>query len=218
MLGIDKALYFRVDIDISKLLRRGIYIKVTERQIWIKFKYIKLPDFCYGCGQLGHALAGYDTVQIEEDDPSLQYGSWICTSPLKSRRCNAEIELYEEKRLYSAFSNKATCSKARTKLAFDNGAAKDHDIQSMVAEGSVNMVIDAATIIEPGPEAFKRKLDDGPGATQAVTDLRKLLRRLVQSWSSSQRPKKASLRWNKCFMILGTSTVFSLMPKGKGEG
>jgi len=59
-----------------------------------------------------------------------------------------------------AFFNKVTCWKARTKLAFTNGAAKDHGIQSMAAEGSFNMVIDAATVIDPGPEAFKHKLVD----------------------------------------------------------
>ena len=145
MFGIDKALCFRVDIDISNPLRRGIYIKVTNRQIWIKFKYVKLPDFCYGCGKLGHVLAGCDTVHLEEDASNLQYGTWLRASPLKSRRRNAETELHKEKRLYMAFSSKATHSKTRTKLTFDNGVTKDHDAPSTADDYSTNMAIDAVT-------------------------------------------------------------------------
>ncbi|KAJ8446848.1 hypothetical protein Cgig2_016158 [Carnegiea gigantea] len=104
--GIDKVLCFRVDIDISNPSRRGIYIKVDDRQMWIRFKYVKLPDFCCGCGKLGHVLAGCNSVQIVEDDPNLQYGSWL-----------------------------------RPLLSTDN---------------STNMIIDATTVINPGPEAFKR--------------------------------------------------------------
>ncbi|KAJ8450416.1 hypothetical protein Cgig2_002101 [Carnegiea gigantea] len=150
MFGIDKALCFRVDIDISNPLRRGIYIKVADRQIWIRFKYVRLPDFCYGCGKLGHVLAGCDTVQIEDDDPNLQCVSWLRASPLKSRRHSVEMELHEEKRLYSAFSKQAASFKARTKLTFAIGATTPHIPHSTAADNSTNMIIDAATFIDPG--------------------------------------------------------------------
>ncbi|KAJ8444167.1 hypothetical protein Cgig2_030987 [Carnegiea gigantea] len=127
MFGIAKALCFRVNINISKPLRRGIYIKAADKQIWIKFKCVKLPDFCYGCGKLGYVLASCDIVQIEEDDRSLQYSTWLCASPLKSRRRNAEMELHEEQKLYMAFLNKAACSIVQTKLTFDNGTVGDDE-------------------------------------------------------------------------------------------
>ena len=98
---IDKALCFRVDIDIHKPLRRGMYVQVAGKTLWIRFKYVKLPDFCYGCGRLGHVLAAYDLVEAEEGHSNLQYGAWLRASPLKSRRRSAETELAEEKKVFS---------------------------------------------------------------------------------------------------------------------
>jgi len=34
-----------VDIKISKALKRVMHIKLGDRQIWIKFKYVKFPKF-----------------------------------------------------------------------------------------------------------------------------------------------------------------------------
>lgn len=64
--------------------------------MWIRFKYVKLPNFCYGCGKLGHVLKGYDTIEADEDNPNLQYDAWMRAFPLKSRRRNAESDLPEE--------------------------------------------------------------------------------------------------------------------------
>ena len=75
MMGIDKALCFKVDIDITKPLRRGINVMIAGKPIWIRFKYVKLLDFCYGCGKLGHILKGCNTIEAEEGDPGLQYGA-----------------------------------------------------------------------------------------------------------------------------------------------
>jgi len=74
MFGVDKALCFRVDIDITKPLRHGTYIRIANKQIWVKFRYVKLSDFCYSCGRLGHIIAGCDLVQAEDGDGNLQYG------------------------------------------------------------------------------------------------------------------------------------------------
>ncbi|KAJ8431515.1 hypothetical protein Cgig2_009752 [Carnegiea gigantea] len=97
-LGIDEALCFRVDIDPT----------------WIRLKYVRLSDFCYGCGKLGHVLKGCETVEAEEGNPDLQYAS-----PMKPRRRNMESQLAEEKRLFTAFQKMKNPS-ARTKLTFDD--------------------------------------------------------------------------------------------------
>lgn len=41
MMGMDKTLCFRAEIDLSKSLRRGVMVKVDGKAIWIKFKYLK---------------------------------------------------------------------------------------------------------------------------------------------------------------------------------
>ncbi|KAJ8421948.1 hypothetical protein Cgig2_006419 [Carnegiea gigantea] len=58
MFGVNKALCLHVDIDVSKPFRRGLHISIGGKTLWIHFKHIKLPDFCYGCGRLGHILKG----------------------------------------------------------------------------------------------------------------------------------------------------------------
>ena len=95
MMEVDKALCFRAHIDISKPLQLVINVMITKKPIWFWFKFIKRPDFCYGCGKLGHVLKGYKTIKAEEGEPNLQYGAWLRASPLESRRCSAEYWLLE---------------------------------------------------------------------------------------------------------------------------
>jgi len=90
VLGMKQIISFRsnacfwVDIDITKPLRRGLYIKIADKQIWVKFRYVKLSDFCYDCERLGYVIASRDLVQAEDGDGNLQYGVWLHASPLKS--------------------------------------------------------------------------------------------------------------------------------------
>ncbi|KAJ8452677.1 hypothetical protein Cgig2_005013 [Carnegiea gigantea] len=85
----DEATMFRVGIDISKPLRRGIHIQIADKQLWIRFNYVKLSEFCYRCGKLGHVLISCDLISKIKDEANLQYGAWMHASPLKSRCCNA---------------------------------------------------------------------------------------------------------------------------------
>ncbi|KAJ8436508.1 hypothetical protein Cgig2_003206 [Carnegiea gigantea] len=86
-----RQLASNIEIDISKQLQRAInVIMVTEKPIWFRFKFVKRLDFRYGCGKLGHVLKGSKTIEGKEGDPNLQYGAWLRTSPLGSRRYSAE--------------------------------------------------------------------------------------------------------------------------------
>ncbi|GMN44333.1 hypothetical protein TIFTF001_013533 [Ficus carica] len=46
----------RVQIDVSKPLRRGATVQLGSNgvMVWTSFKYERLPDFCFGCGRIGH--------------------------------------------------------------------------------------------------------------------------------------------------------------------
>lgn len=47
----------RVWIDITKPLKKGFYLKRhDDEDIWVKFKYERLSDYCYGCGRVGHTV------------------------------------------------------------------------------------------------------------------------------------------------------------------
>lgn len=54
MIGADKSLCFRVDVNITKPLRRDVKVVLEGKNVWIKFKYVKLQDYCYMCGSLSH--------------------------------------------------------------------------------------------------------------------------------------------------------------------
>ncbi|KAI8014352.1 hypothetical protein LOK49_LG05G00103 [Camellia lanceoleosa] len=53
-------LRMRVNVDISKPLSRGFFLHQNTSQssnvkeLWISYKFEKLSDFCYDCGQIGH--------------------------------------------------------------------------------------------------------------------------------------------------------------------
>lgn len=45
----------RVWIDITKPLKKGFFLKRNnDEDAWVKFKYERLSDYCYGCGRVGH--------------------------------------------------------------------------------------------------------------------------------------------------------------------
>ena len=46
----------RVQIDVSRPLRRGALVQLGSNgaKVWTSFKYERVPDFCFGCGRIGH--------------------------------------------------------------------------------------------------------------------------------------------------------------------
>ncbi|KAA3489018.1 reverse transcriptase [Gossypium australe] len=53
----DDFCRLRVNLDVQKPLRRGIFVS-SENSVksWIPFKFEKLPVFCFGCGRMDHGL------------------------------------------------------------------------------------------------------------------------------------------------------------------
>lgn len=43
-----------VEIDLSKLLKRGLWIGDKEHRVFLVVLYEKLPTFCYLCGLVGY--------------------------------------------------------------------------------------------------------------------------------------------------------------------
>ncbi|XP_022156711.1 uncharacterized protein LOC111023555 [Momordica charantia] len=54
-------LWVRVKINVLKPLRRGLKVKTSDgKDIWCPLRYERLPDFCYGCGCVGHSIREYE--------------------------------------------------------------------------------------------------------------------------------------------------------------
>ena len=82
--GGGPCMRVRVLIDITKPLCRGRKILIDdELERWVSFKYEKLPNFCYRCGQVCHGekdcaiwLANRQTLQQKDQ----QFGPWMRAS------------------------------------------------------------------------------------------------------------------------------------------
>ena len=77
--GLAKGMSMRLQvmIDIRKPLRRSTKLKVGSRKEdqWFQIQYERLPNFCYGCGVLGHNVEDCDQ-EYAEGEPK-QYGHWL---------------------------------------------------------------------------------------------------------------------------------------------
>ena len=79
----------RVALPIAKPLRRGAYIADLDgARTWVKFKYERLPLFCYYCGFLRHDLkhcAKHFEAQKSGEVVEYQYGEWLKANGGRSR-------------------------------------------------------------------------------------------------------------------------------------
>ena len=181
--GVDKSLNFRVDIDITKLLRRGVHITADGNPIWIRLKYVRLPDFCYACGKLGRVYNNCELINPTVPEAQLQYGGWIRASPLKSRRCNAKEQLQEECKLFLAFGNGKGEAKMK-KLEFgkemtggDNVNQKRNALQEGISKmlsmnSPRNDSLKCKVSIGRSPEVEKNRIVDDISQVESANSIR----------------------------------------------
>ena len=78
-------LRIRVNVETTKPLCRGRKVLLeTGKEIWVSFKYEKIPNFCYWCGFVSHDdkdcnrwLASKGTLDITKQE----YGAWLRAPP-----------------------------------------------------------------------------------------------------------------------------------------
>ncbi|KAK7827709.1 hypothetical protein CFP56_030881 [Quercus suber] len=65
------CLRVKVRLDVTKRLVRGKKITVEGGESrWVNFKYERLPNFCYRCGLLNHALK--DCLENDAENKSTE--------------------------------------------------------------------------------------------------------------------------------------------------
>ncbi|XP_030936213.1 uncharacterized protein At4g02000-like [Quercus lobata] len=81
----DGFVRIRVTIDVSKPLCCGRVISLDSgKELWVSFKYERLPNICYRCGCLTHDDRDCDQWAEpagSESKDSQQFGSWIRAPP-----------------------------------------------------------------------------------------------------------------------------------------
>ena len=75
----------RVGVNVSLPLNRGRKVLLgTDEEVWVSFKYEKMPNFCYWCGMVSHDakecsiwLASKASLPLDQQE----YGSWLRADP-----------------------------------------------------------------------------------------------------------------------------------------
>ncbi|KAF5458418.1 hypothetical protein F2P56_022445 [Juglans regia] len=83
----------KVLLDITKPLARGRQLSLDESKSWIPFKYERLPNFCYHCGMIKHAMGiceSLDRGKTSMEGFSQQYGPWLRANPKASLTGNSQ--------------------------------------------------------------------------------------------------------------------------------
>ena len=76
----------RVQIDVTKRLIRGKLITIEGSESrWVQFKPERLPNFCYWCGLLSHALRDCPLPLVidQQGEEHFQYGAWMRGDPTR---------------------------------------------------------------------------------------------------------------------------------------
>ncbi|KAL5775614.1 hypothetical protein ACOSP7_013171 [Xanthoceras sorbifolium] len=86
-----KFIRVKVEIDVSKPLKKGLRVWLEEFDIIITvpIKYERLPDFCYGCGLMGHSVRecmDKEARRFVMESAFPKFGSWLRASPLSTLR------------------------------------------------------------------------------------------------------------------------------------
>jgi hypothetical protein len=84
-----KFLRIRTSLDLTKPLKRGSKLHFQGKDIWVDYKYERLPNFCFVCGRIGHQMRDCEDTdehnqegysEIEEKDQAFR--PWLRASPL----------------------------------------------------------------------------------------------------------------------------------------
>ena len=83
-------LLVKVEVDVTKPLCRCRKVALNDdNEIWVSFKYEKLPNFCYWCGMVSHADKECDVWLSSKGSLSLDhqgYGNWLRASPFNLKK------------------------------------------------------------------------------------------------------------------------------------
>jgi len=71
----------KVELSLSEPLKPGKLLRIAGKNIWLDFRYERLPHYCYSCGIIGHYASyckdiPYEDTKFDSRD-QLYYGQWL---------------------------------------------------------------------------------------------------------------------------------------------
>jgi hypothetical protein len=78
--GWGEYLRVRVVLDLTKPLSRGRFLHIRDKEVWIDFKYEKIPRFCFKCGTVRHGGRGCIAPEGRKalrNGGEAQFGPWL---------------------------------------------------------------------------------------------------------------------------------------------
>ncbi|KAA3483968.1 reverse transcriptase [Gossypium australe] len=127
----------RVNLDVQKPLRRGIFVSSNNNvKSWIPFKFEKLPLFCFGCGRMDHGLNHCRAFNPEKEESIRGLGmEQSKTSPSIGEGCLKTSNRSSWKRLASTnqkdYSKHASVGSKRKSLIGE----KDENMEESSGDG-----------------------------------------------------------------------------------
>ncbi|CAJ2634985.1 unnamed protein product [Trifolium pratense] len=86
---MGKFLRIRVSLDLRKPLKRGSKHNFQGKEIWVDYKYERLPKFCFACGRIGHQMRDCEDIEDHHEhqysdleEKQQAFGPWLRASPL----------------------------------------------------------------------------------------------------------------------------------------
>ena len=129
--GWGNALRVRLYLDFTQPIPRGRLISFTTiGQMWVSFKYERLPWICFHCGLIGHlerdCIAKLRAGQVE-DSAFKQYGPWLRASEPTQRRRGVGTESFRQG---PTVPRQETNTEARTATRWRSAATRPAGSQS----------------------------------------------------------------------------------------
>jgi len=93
MLIPSKALRLWIDCNLHKPICQGLMLKVNGESTWFKMKYLKLPNFYYACGMLGHIYKRCEHYDVNnlESELNMAHGFMLFPSKRKPKNCKKKF-------------------------------------------------------------------------------------------------------------------------------
>jgi hypothetical protein len=79
-MGWGEYLRVRIVLDLTKPLSKGRFLHIHDKEVWIDFKYERIPRFCFKCGTVRHG--GRECIAPERrkalrNGGEAQFGPWL---------------------------------------------------------------------------------------------------------------------------------------------